>query len=233
MYTAVPFSVSTTVSPFLEGAKQLAVGMPIMVHLGRFPHTPVISTPTLLDALRPGDIITHAFRGASGVLAADGTPTPQLREAVDRGVLLDVGHSGTDFRFRDARRLFEHGYLPHTISTDLNVFNLDGPVFDLPTTMTKIWHLGIELPDLIAMVTTNPAASIHRSDEIGALAPGRTADVTVLDVVEGPAGLSDGYEEATAARRLRAGVHREGGAVVRSREELRETRQRPPRRGEA
>jgi dihydroorotase len=193
-----------TVSPFLEGAKQLADGMPIMVHLGRFPHTPVISTPTLLDALRGGDIITHAFRGASGVLDPSGAPTPQLRDAIERGVLLDVGHSGTDFRFRDARRLFDHGFLPHTISTDLNVFNLDGPVFDLPTTMSKIWHLGVEIPELVAMVTVNPAAAIHREHEIGSLAPGRTADVTVLEVLDGPATLSDGYEDVVVDRRLRA-----------------------------
>jgi len=94
------------VSPFLDGAKKVAGPLPIMVHLGRFPFTPTIPTIELLEALRPGDVITHAFRGASGMLDRDGVATPELRDAVDRGVQLDVGHSGTDFRFATARILW-------------------------------------------------------------------------------------------------------------------------------
>jgi dihydroorotase len=194
-----------TVSPFLEAAKKLAGDeLPIMVHLGRFPKTPTIPTSTLLEALRGGDIITHAFRGASGVLEK-GKITPQFRAALDRGVRLDIGHSGTDFRFRDARKIMDQGVLPHTISTDLNVFNVDGPVYDLATTMSKIWHLGVDLVDVIAMATTGPAASIRRSDELGVLAPGRVAEVSVLAIDDdGPYPLSDGWETVEAERRLRA-----------------------------
>ncbi len=192
-----------SVSPFLEGAKSVAGDRPIMVHLGRFPFTPTIETPTLLEALRPGDIITHAFRGASGELdATTGEPVAAFREAVERGVRLDVGHSATDFRFRDARRLFAAGYLPDSISTDLNVFNIDHPVRSLPETMSKVWALGVDLGDVVAMATTGPAASIHRSHELGTLDVGRDAEVSVLRIEEGPAELSDGYEVLTAARRL-------------------------------
>jgi dihydroorotase len=192
------------VSPFLDAAKKVAGEMPIMVHLGRFPHTPVIPTTALLAQLRGGDIITHAFRGGSGVLDAGGRPTPQLVDAVDRGVCLDVGHSGTDFRFRDARRMLDHGFVPTTISTDLNVFNVDHPVFDLPTTMSKIWHLGVELTDVIAMTTINTARSIHRAHELGTLDVGRTAEISVLRIDDEPAELSDGYETVVADRVLRA-----------------------------
>ena len=55
---------------------------------------------------------------------------------------LDIGHSGTDFRFATARRLFDQGYLPTTISTDLNVFNVDTPVVSLAETISKVWALG-------------------------------------------------------------------------------------------
>ena len=99
-------------SPFLEAAKQVAGDRPIMVHLGRFPFTPTIPTADLLRALRPGDVITHAFRGASGMLDADGKATPELRDAVERGVQLDVGHSGTDFRFATARDALRPGLPP-------------------------------------------------------------------------------------------------------------------------
>ena len=190
-------------SPFLEAAQAVAGVKPVMVHLGRFPFTPTISTPDLLRVLRPGDIITHAFRGAGGMIGDDGKVIAEFRDAVDRGVRLDVGHSGTDFRFRDARRLMDQGYLPDTISTDLNVFNLDGPVFSLATTMSKIWHLGVDLPDVIAMATVNPARSIGRLDEIATLGVGRTAHVSVLDIVEEPTELSDGKVTEIAERVLR------------------------------
>jgi dihydroorotase len=190
------------VSPFLDAAQRVAGEKPVMVHLGRFPHTPTIPTTSLLRALRSGDVITHAFRGASGVLDTSGAVTAEFKDAVDRGVRLDIGHSGTDFRFATARRLFDAGYLPTTISTDLNVFNVDDPVVSLAETMSKVWALGVSLADVVAMTTTAPAAVIRRSDELGALEPGRSAEVSVLRIDEGDAHLSDGYETLVAGRRL-------------------------------
>ena len=100
-----------------------------------------------------------------------------------------VGHSGTDFRFVAARALFDQGFFPVTISTDLNVFNLDHPVVSLPETMSKI-PPSAPLPSVIAMVTTNPAAVIGRPDRLGALAVGRVGDVSVLRVADGAVSLS-------------------------------------------
>jgi len=190
------------VSPFLNAAISVAGPRPVMVHLGRFPHTPTIPTPDLLRVLRAGDVITHAFRGASGVVSADGKVTSEFREAVDRGVRLDVGHSGTDFRFSTARVLFDQGYLPTTVSTDLNVFNVDHPVVSLARTMSKMLALGVPLTDVVAMTTLAPATVVHRETELGVLAPGRTADVSVLRVEEEDVELSDGYETLTANRCL-------------------------------
>lgn len=191
------------VSPFLRAAQAAFPDKPVMVHLGRFPHTPTISTPKLLTELRGGDIITHAFRGAGGLLhPVSGTVIPEFADAVERGVRLDVGHSGTDFRFREARRLFDAGYLPHTISTDLNIFNIGGPVYTLAETMTKIWALGVDLAAVIAMVTVNTASSIKREHELGSLAVGRAAEVSVLTVEEGPHDVSDGWETVTVDKRL-------------------------------
>jgi dihydroorotase len=190
------------VSPFLDAAKKVAGERPIMVHLGRFPFTPTIPTRELLQALRPGDVITHAFRGASGMLDSDGNATPELRDAVERGVQLDVGHSGTDFRFATARTLFDQGFLPTTVSTDLNVFNVDHPVVSLAQTMSKMVALGIPLADVVAMTTCNPARVIHREDELGTIAPGRIANVSVLRLDEGEFDLSDGFETVAATQRL-------------------------------
>ena len=190
------------VSPFLDAAQRVAGDKPVMVHLGRFPHTPTIPTRVLLEQLRGGDVITHAFRGASGVLDSAGAVTAQFKDAVDRGVRLDIGHSGTDFRFATARRLFDQGYLPTTISTDLNVFNVDAPVVSLAETISKVWALGVPLPDAIAMATSRTAEVIGRAEELGTLTPGRPAEVSVLRIDEGEAVFSDGYETITAPHRL-------------------------------
>ena len=180
-------------SPFLDAAKEVAGKRPVMVHLGRFPFTPTIPTSVLLRELRGGDVITHAFRGASGVLGEDGVATPEFRDAVDRGVCLDIGHSGTDFRIATAQRMFDQGYLPTTISTDLNVFNVDHPVVSLAETMSKVWALGVPLIDVVAMTTAAPATVVHREDEYGVLAEGRGAEVSVLRIEEGEHELSDGF----------------------------------------
>ncbi len=115
---------------------------------------------------------------------------------------LDIGHSGTDFRFREARRLFDQGYLPDTISTDLNIFNIGGPVFHLAETMSKVWALGVDLRSVVAMVTSNTARVIGHGHELGSLAVGRRAEVSVLRIVEGEIGLSDGHETVTTDRAL-------------------------------
>jgi dihydroorotase len=192
-----------TSSPFLEGAQQVAGERPVMVHLGRFPHTASITTGALLEQLRAGDVVTHAFRGASGALGRPSRlPTDEFRTAADRGVRLDVGHSATDFRFRDARELIDAGYPPDPISTDMNRFNIDHPVVSLPETMSKILALGVDLVDVVAMATVEPAATIRRSHELGTLDTGRAAEISVLRLVEGPAALSDGYEVIQADARL-------------------------------
>ncbi|HET6952312.1 MAG TPA: amidohydrolase/deacetylase family metallohydrolase [Acidimicrobiales bacterium] len=192
-----------THSPFLSGAQRVAGAKPVMVHLGRFPHTPTLTSGTLFAALRPGDVVTHAFRGGGGQLdPLTGRVTPEFADAVARGVRLDVGHSATDFRFRTARRLFAAGYLPHSISTDLNRYNVDRPVGSLPETMSKIWALEVPLPDVVAMATTGPARSMGRDGELGSLAAGRTAEVSVLRIVDEQAELSDGYESVVAERYL-------------------------------
>ena len=46
---------------------------------------------------------------------------------------------------------------------------MEGPAYDLPTVMTKLLHLGMPLNDVIAAVTSRPAAAVGKSEEIGSL----------------------------------------------------------------
>ena len=82
------------------------------------------------------------------------------------------------------------------------MFNVDNPVVSLAETISKVWALGVPLPDALAMATSVTAEVIGRGDELGALAPGRSAEVSVLRIEEGDAVLSDGFETITASQRL-------------------------------
>lgn len=180
-------------SPVMDAALPLAekYNLPIMVHLGRFPADEVLPTEELLSLLRPGDIITHAYQPRYGLYDDEGNLIPAAKAAIAKGVFLDVGHSGNDFSFKTARSGMAQGILPHTISTDLNIFNLD-IVGSLALTMSKFMELGLSLTEVIERVTLNPAKALKKESEIGTLKPGMVADFTLAELVDETAILQDG-----------------------------------------
>ncbi|MEV5500598.1 hypothetical protein AB0M50_34895 [Nonomuraea fuscirosea] len=128
-------------------------GLPLLVHVGEAP--PLIGD--VLDLLEAGDVVTHCYHGKTGTpWTSGGAPAPALARALDRGVLLDVGHGAASFSFEVAARALAAGFPPHTISTDIHVRNIGGPVHDLATTITKLLACGMPLEDAIDAVTTRP-----------------------------------------------------------------------------
>jgi len=61
---------------------------------------------------------------------------------------------------------------------------VDGPAFDLITTMSKFLMLGMPLPDIIRAVTAAPADVVRRPD-LGRFSPGAAGDVAILEEQEG------------------------------------------------
>jgi dihydroorotase len=174
----------------LELARQAAdrVGLPLVVHS---PNSS-LSMEHILSRLRCGDVLTHCFHGKGcGLVDADLKLLPAARDALDRGVLLDVGHGVASFNFRVARALMDQGVLPDFISSDIHYYNWHGPVFDLVTTMDKFLHLGMSLPEVIRRTTALPAKFLQREGELGTLSAGAAADITVLDLQEGDFALVD------------------------------------------
>ncbi len=134
----------------------------------------------VLRALRPGDIVTHALTGNfRGILDERGRVSADARAARRRGVLFDVGHGCGSFSWRVATRAIDEDFAPDTISTDLHRYSISHPVVDLPTTMGKLRHLGMSEHEVVAAVTSRAAAALRR-DDVGSLAPGARADVTIL-----------------------------------------------------
>ncbi len=141
----------------------------------------------LLDWLNPGDILTHTFHAAFRFPIFDhrGKLWQEVHDAVERGVYLDIGHGARGFAFRTMEQSMEQGLKPTTISTDLHVGNIDGPVYDMPTTMSKMMAIGLSLDEVIEMSTIVPARALHQEDRLGTLKPGYVADVVVSEVQQG------------------------------------------------
>jgi dihydroorotase len=159
-----------------------AVRLPLMVHIGDS-YSPV---PDIVGMLKEGDVITHSFRGGDGgIIDQRDRVLPQVRAAVERGVLLDVGHGAGGFSFRTAEKVFPQGFLPGTISSDVHQFNVNGPVFDLATTLSKFLLLRLNLEEVVRRATSNPAKAFKFPSGTGSLGIGSVADIAVFDLREG------------------------------------------------
>ena len=169
------------------------IGKPLMIHVGN-PHSPM---DQILDLARPGDIVTHAFRraGGGGVIGPDGRVSEYIRRAAKRGILFDVGHGSGSFSFPATEAALKENFPPTSISSDIHAYSALGPVFDLPTTMTKFLMHGLALEKVIELTTIAPARAIRKSDEMGSLKPGSPADIAVFDLVQGNFPLVDSQGE--------------------------------------
>jgi dihydroorotase len=159
-----------------------AVKLPLMVHIGDT-HSPL---KDILAMLGKGDVVTHTFHGrAGGILDGDGRILPEVRAAVGRGVHLDVGHGRGSFSFDVAEKAIRQELLPGTISSDVHRYNVDGPVFDLATTLSKFLHLGLTVDQVIERAATRAANAFGFPKGLGTLREGAEADVAVWRLAEG------------------------------------------------
>jgi dihydroorotase len=179
-------------------------GLPIMVHIGDMKQqvSPTL-TEEFLPLMEPGDILSHVFTANPGsVLRPDGTVLPELREAMGRGVVLDVANGRFNLSFEVARKGMAQGILPTTLSTDVTSPSLTGPVYGLTVTMSKFMALGLDLKQVIEMTTINPARALSIEDRKGSLKPGMDADVSILEILSGTWELKDSTQQSIEATKL-------------------------------
>jgi dihydroorotase len=158
-----------------------AVGMPLMAHIDH----PPPSYEEVIGMLRPGDILTHAFRPFPNSPAThQGTVKREVLDARKRGVKFDIGHGKGSFAFKTARAMLANGFLPDTISSDAHQLCINGPAYDQVTTMSKFLCIGMPLNDVIAASTVNAGMALKRP-ELGSLKPGSVGDATILSIKEG------------------------------------------------
>lgn len=175
-----------------------AAGLPIMVH----PQDAWCdSIDDILAVMGERDILTHCFHGSKcGILDDDGKVRKSVHEAMERGVVFDVGHGAGSFSWDTVETAMNQGVAPQTISSDLHIYNVNGPVYDLANVVTKFLNLGMPLDDAIAKVTSVPAEVILMSDRIGTLAPGAWGDAVISELREGEFQLADSRGETRIGR---------------------------------
>jgi dihydroorotase len=184
---------------FLKIARELCdtFQIPLMAHISFAPP----ETSEVMALMRAGDVVTHSYNGHTlGLVDADGKLKPGVKEARERGVIFDIGHGLGSFNFAAARKCLDAGFVADTISTDIYNLNLDGPVYDMPTTMSKLLYLGMSFDDVLLRSTWNPAKVVGRVDGLGTLGVGGPADVALLAIEDGDFELVDSQRNRVRAK---------------------------------
>ena len=163
-----------------EAADKAGVGL--MVHIAGTP----LPLSDILDVLKPGDVVTHVYNGREGgILDRDGRVKPEVRDAAERGVIMDVAHAGIHCNVDVATAALQQGFAPTTISTDMHNPPPGRVVYGMNDLVSKFHAMGEGLEDAIAAATIRPAKALHLEKEIGSLAPGMVGDAAVFDQREG------------------------------------------------
>ncbi len=145
----------------LQIARQVSdqLAMPLMVHIDEPP--PMLEE--VLGLLRKGDVLTHCFRPFPNCAA---TPSGKVYEYVldarRRGVVFDIGHGMGSFSFSIARTMLANGFQPDCISSDVHALCIEGPAFDLLTTMSKFLCIDMPLTNVVRAATQAPASALGR-----------------------------------------------------------------------
>ncbi|NMG66065.1 amidohydrolase/deacetylase family metallohydrolase [Azoarcus indigens] len=226
-------------------------GLPLYIHFGQLwpkpgdggmPVDPDTIFNQVVEMLKPGDILAHPFsRNPGGFVEVNGKLHPLVKEALARGLKVDVGH-GSHFSFRVARLVLDAGVIPDTLGADMHGYNTSVPApagtpdshpdeeehlftgrtrFSLVSAMTSMLALGLPLNHVVAMATCNAAKMCGMEHELGTLAVGRVADVSVLDDLAGQWVLRDNEGNRVETDRwlqpafcLRAGKRFEADAPI-------------------
>lgn len=182
----------------LRRAKKVSklTGVPLYVHTGllfpadeaQFPHPDVV-LPEAVQLLEEGDMLTHCFtKNKGGILSTNGQIHPEVLDALERGILLDVGY-GEHFSYTSAEKVLDQGVRPHIISSDVHApFGSPHSIdveYGLNEAMSRMFPLGYTLEELIKMVTSRPANILKMENEIGYLKEGREADLTIFELEQG------------------------------------------------
>ena len=203
-----------------------AANVPIYVHIGELwrasdeDHRAVPAESVLesiMPLLRPGDIFAHPYTSqAGGYFDRQGKVRPIVKEALARGMHLDLGY-GAATSFRLLRAGIDQGFVPETLGADIQATNtiVPDPAINprklgrfraqpsVTNGMNLLMACGLALEQVVPMATSNPARIFLRlPHEPGTLRPGVVADVSVLHDERGRWRLYDNLGDHVDTERL-------------------------------
>lgn len=173
--------------------------LPLMVHIGSNPPT----LEEVFERVRKGDIIAHIFNGKpNGIIDENGAIKDFIKSAYKKGVYFDLAHGTDSFNFEVAKKALNEDIYCHAISTDIYCKNrINGPVYDLATTMNKLLLVGYTKEEIIDRVTRK-AAEIIRKDNIGEIKVGANADFTIFDIIDENIELIDSNKNMRVSKEI-------------------------------
>ena len=168
-----------------------AAKVPVMVDFGGN----VKAGRSLYDLLnkyfRAGDIFTHMYGGRRGEQDLETMgPSKAMVDGRKNGVIFDVGHGGSSFRWATAVPLMKAGFIPDSISTDLHTGSMNAGMKDMLNVMGKFLVMGMSLDEVVRRSTWHPAREIQL-EQYGHLSVGAPGDIAVLRVEKGKFGFLD------------------------------------------
>jgi len=175
-------------------------GLPIMLHW--------TTDRELLNLLKAGDILTHTFTiPTPRVDNLFGGPTqadkvlPQILELKGRGIFTEGQMVNSHHMFDVSEKAFAQGWIPDLLGTDMGAVGKDMPNgILLPWEMTQYLYLGLTVEQVIEKVTLTPTKLFKFADQVGTLATGAPADVTVIDLQQGQFQLFDQKGQTRTAK---------------------------------
>jgi dihydroorotase len=175
-----------------------AFKLPVMIHMGQT----VSPLPKLLALLKPGDVVTHMFAPPPNSIIDDaGHILPEVTAARRRGVRFDLGNGRSGhLRWDIAESVLRAGFLPDTLSTDWTPEGRTAQVINFPNVMSKFLMLGISVDQVVAWATVNASREFPVFRNRGTLKVGAPADVTVLELRDGPFEFVDNYANKRTGR---------------------------------
>lgn len=183
------YVVGGTALPVLRLLRECAdaTNRPIMIHIGDTGEP----LGRILPLLRAGDVVTHMMTGRkNGIVDARGRVRPEVVDARERGVLFDASRGLNHEAFPVLEACLAQGFLPDTISTDLTKDSARNPAYGLPLMASHFMSFGMNLPDVLARITTGGGRLLNRPD-LGRLVVGGRADCTILRVSDEEARFVD------------------------------------------
>ena len=185
-----------------EELQSKGIRCPIAIHYDNLPDN--VTVDELFRALRPGDIAVHIYQTkGETIFMEDGSVHPAVRDARERGVIMDDCHGRVHWSIPHLRQAVKEDFLPDIISSDaVRVSEYVRPGFSLLYALCMLSAVGVPTEKLLQCVTINPARALGIQDRAGALKPGMPADVTVLDIVDAGRDFADNYGNTIPGDRM-------------------------------